>query len=112
MTAAPVASVSLDCIRRSLGARYSLERELGRGGMGTVYLARDLRLDRPVALKVLLPEFAEQAGLRDRFLRETRTAASFSHPNIVPGSAAAPASLAALELRVGELERWRRGREE
>ncbi len=52
--------------------------------MGTVYLARDLRLDRPVALKILLPEFASQAGLRDRFLRETRTAASFSHPNIVP----------------------------
>ena len=52
--------------------------------MGTVYLARDLRLDRPVALKVLLPEFASQSGLRDRFLQETRTAASFSHPNIVP----------------------------
>ncbi len=52
--------------------------------MGTVYLARDLRLDRPVALKILLPEFAAQPGLRDRFLRETRTAASFSHPNIVP----------------------------
>jgi serine/threonine-protein kinase len=52
--------------------------------MGTVYLARDLRLDRPVALKILLPEFATQAGLRDRFVRETRTAASFSHPNIVP----------------------------
>jgi serine/threonine-protein kinase len=75
---------SLDAIRRSLGDRYSLERELGRGGMGTVYLARDLRLDRPVALKILLPEFADQSGLRDRFLRETRTAASFSHPNIVP----------------------------
>ena len=77
-------SLSLDAIRRSLGDRYSLERELGRGGMGTVYLARDIRLDRPVALKILLPEFATQAGLRDRFLRETRTAASFSHPNIVP----------------------------
>ena len=77
-------ALSLDAIRRSLGDRYSLERELGRGGMGTVYLARDIRLDRPVALKILLPEFAAQAGLRDRFLRETRTAASFSHPNIVP----------------------------
>ena len=52
--------------------------------MGTVYLARDLKLDRPVALKILLPEFVSQVGLRDRFLRETRTAASFSHPNIVP----------------------------
>ena len=47
--------------------------------MGAVYLARDLRLDRPVALKVLPPEFATNAVLRERFLRETRTAASFSH---------------------------------
>ena len=78
------ATTTLDGIRRSLRDRYALERELGRGGMGTVYLARDLRLDRPVALKVLLPEFASQTGLRDRFLQETRTAASFSHPNIVP----------------------------
>ncbi len=52
--------------------------------MGTVYLARDLRLDRPVALKVLPPEFAMQTALRERFLLETRTAAKFSHPNIVP----------------------------
>ncbi len=75
---------SLDEIRRRLGDRYAIERELGRGGMGAVYLARDLRLDRPVALKVLPPEFAGDATLRERFLRETRTAASFSHPNIVP----------------------------
>ena len=78
------ASTTFESIRRAIGDRYTLERELGRGGMGTVYLARDVRLDRPVALKVLLPEFATQSGLRDRFLRETRTAASFSHPNIVP----------------------------
>ena len=78
------ATAALDAIRRSFGDRYALERELGRGGMGTVYLARELKLDRPVALKVLLPEFVSQVGLRDRFLRETRTAASFSHPNIVP----------------------------
>ena len=78
------ATLSLDSIRRSLGDRYLLERELGRGGMGTVYLAREIKLDRPVALKVLLPELVSQSGLRDRFLRETRTAASFSHPNIVP----------------------------
>ncbi|HYV97051.1 MAG TPA: serine/threonine-protein kinase [Gemmatimonadaceae bacterium] len=64
--------------------RYVIERELGRGGMGTVYLARDRKLDRPVALKVLPPEFAGDSSLRERFLRETRTAASFSHPNIVP----------------------------
>lgn len=78
------ATLSSDSIRRALGDRYLIERELGRGGMGTVYLAREIKLDRPVALKVLLPEFATQSGLRDRFLRETRTAASFSHPNIVP----------------------------
>jgi hypothetical protein len=78
------ATLSSDSIRRALGDRYLIERELGRGGMGTVYLAREIKLDRPVALKVLLPEFASQSGLRDRFLRETRTAASFSHPNIVP----------------------------
>ncbi|MFL5520705.1 MAG: serine/threonine-protein kinase [Gemmatimonadales bacterium] len=79
-----MATLSFESISRSLGDRYVLERELGRGGMGTVYLAREIKLDRPVALKVLLPEFASQTGLRDRFLRETRTAASFSHPNIVP----------------------------
>jgi len=68
----------------ALGDRYHLERELGRGGMGAVYLARDRRLDRPVALKVLPEEFAAVPELRERFLRETRLAAGFSHPNIVP----------------------------
>ena len=67
-----------------LGDRYVIERELGRGGMGAVYLARDRRLDRPVALKVLPPEYAAVPELRERFLRETRLAAGFSHPNIVP----------------------------
>jgi eukaryotic-like serine/threonine-protein kinase len=75
---------SLDALREKLGGRYAIERELGRGGMGAVYLARDRELDRPVALKVLPPEFALVPDLRERFLRETRTAASFSHPNIVP----------------------------
>ena len=68
----------------SLPDRYHLERELGRGGMGAVYLARDLTLDRLVALKILPVEFAADSSLRERFLRETRVAASFSHPNIVP----------------------------
>ncbi|MBK7924841.1 MAG: serine/threonine protein kinase [Gemmatimonadetes bacterium] len=71
-------------LRAQLGERYAFERELGRGGMGVVYLARDRQLDRPVALKVLPAELAANAELRERFLRETRTAASFSHPNIVP----------------------------
>jgi eukaryotic-like serine/threonine-protein kinase len=75
---------NLSDLQRRLGGRYDIERELGRGGMGAVYLARDVKLGRPVALKVLPAEFATSSGLRDRFLRETRMAASFSHPNIVP----------------------------
>jgi eukaryotic-like serine/threonine-protein kinase len=73
-----------DDLQARLGGRYVIDRELGRGGMGTVYLARDVRLDRPVALKVLPAEYAHQTALRERFVRETRTAAGFSHPNIVP----------------------------
>ena len=68
----------------AVAGRYSLERELGRGGMGVVYLAREVRLDRPVAIKLLPPELAAQDRLRDRFLREARTAARLSHPYIVP----------------------------
>jgi len=68
----------------ALAGRYSLERELGRGGMGVVYLAREVRLDRPVAIKLLPPELAAIDTLRERFLREARTAARLSHPYIVP----------------------------
>ncbi|MEO7086478.1 MAG: serine/threonine-protein kinase [Gemmatimonadaceae bacterium] len=68
----------------ALSGRYSLERELGRGGMGVVYLAREVRLDRLVAIKLLPPEFAAHDRLRARFLREARTAARLSHPYIVP----------------------------
>jgi serine/threonine-protein kinase len=68
----------------ALAGRYSIERELGRGGMGVVYLAREVRLDRPVALKLLPPSLAARPELRDRFLREARTAAKLSHPNIIP----------------------------
>ncbi len=71
-------------LQRALGEAYVLERELGRGGMGAVWLARDERLHRQVAIKVLPPELATQPDLRERFLRETRMAASFSHPHIVP----------------------------
>ncbi|MSR05835.1 MAG: serine/threonine protein kinase [Gemmatimonadetes bacterium] len=67
----------------ALAGRYSLERELGRGGMGIVYLAREVRLDRPVALKLFPPALAAQPNLRERFLREARTAARLSHPHIV-----------------------------
>src|SRR2546423_12281202 len=68
----------------AVAGRYSLERELGRGGMGVVYLAREVRLDRPVAIKLLPPTKASDPKLRERFLREARTAAKLSHPNIIP----------------------------
>jgi serine/threonine-protein kinase len=71
-------------LQEALVGRYSLERELGRGGMGIVYLAREVRLDRPVALKLLPTNLALLPALRERFLREARTAAKLSHPNIVP----------------------------
>jgi len=71
-------------LQQSIAGRYSLERELGRGGMGIVFLARDVALDRPVAIKLLPPALAATADLRERFLREARTAAKLSHPNIVP----------------------------
>jgi serine/threonine-protein kinase len=71
-------------LQAALVGRYSLVRELGRGGMGIVFLARDVALDRPVAIKLLPPEFAISAHHRERFLREARTAARLSHPHIVP----------------------------
>ena len=63
--------------------RYVVERTLGRGGMATVYLARDTMLDRPVVLKVLAEHLADDETFRDRFLREARLAAKLVHPNIV-----------------------------
>src|SRR6185503_11274277 len=68
----------------ALAGRYSIDRELGRGGMGVVYLAREVHLDRMVAIKLLPPDRAAQPGLRERFLREARLAAKLSHPNIIP----------------------------
>ncbi len=68
--------------REALADRYAFERELGRGGMATVYLARDLRHDRPVALKVLHPELAASLG-PERFQREIRLAARLQHPHIL-----------------------------
>jgi serine/threonine-protein kinase len=70
-------------LAEALRDRYRLERELGRGGMAVVYLAHDLKHDRPVALKVLRPELAAVMG-SDRFLREIRTAARLQHPHILP----------------------------
>ncbi len=71
-------------LQEYLAGRYSIEAELGRGGMGIVLLARDVALDRLVAIKLLPPALAANAEYRARFLREARTAAGLSHPNIVP----------------------------
>jgi eukaryotic-like serine/threonine-protein kinase len=81
---APSLPGDLDALRAALGGQYDIQRELGRGGMGIVLLARDERLHRSVALKVLPPELASDGDTRERFLREARMAAQLSHPNIVP----------------------------
>src|SRR5687767_12594374 len=84
----PAASASSSELRahieRVLNAHYELDSEIGRGGMGVVYRARDRRLKRHIAIKVLPPELAFQSAIKTRFLREAETAAQLSHPNIVP----------------------------
>ena len=88
MTAPPPTPLPISAeflaLQELLAGRYSIERELGRGGMGIVLLARDVALDRPVAIKLLPPHLAARAEERDRFLQEARTAAGLAHPNIVP----------------------------
>jgi len=71
-------------LSQALGSSYTLEGEIGRGGMGVVYNARDERLKRRVAVKVLPPDLAFREEIRTRFLREAETAARLSHPHIVP----------------------------
>ena len=71
-------------LQAALAGEYSLQRELGRGGMGIVYLARDVQLDRDVAIKVLPAHLAASPAARERFVREARLAAGLSHPHIVP----------------------------
>lgn len=73
----------IEALRASLADRYRIERELGQGGMATVYLAQDLKHDRQVALKVLRPELAAVIGA-DRFLAEIKTTANLQHPHILP----------------------------
>jgi Protein kinase domain len=70
-------------LSRALGGAYTIERPIGQGGIATVYLARDEKHGRRVALKMLRPELAASLGV-ERFLREIRIAASLSHPNILP----------------------------
>lgn len=71
-------------LKEALGDAYTIEGEIGRGGMGVVYRARDERLQRRVAIKVLPPELAFSSEIRQRFTREAQTAARLSHPHIVP----------------------------
>jgi serine/threonine-protein kinase len=68
----------------AVASRYAIKRLVGRGGMGIVYLARDRRLDRLVAIKTLPPQLAMDESVKQRFLREIRTAGAMSHPNVVP----------------------------
>jgi len=70
-------------VERVLSAHYELDTEIGRGGMGVVYRAKDRRLKRIVAIKVLPPELAFRSEIKTRFLREAETAAQLNHPNIV-----------------------------
>src|SRR5262249_29164897 len=84
----PLATAADDELRahveRALSTHYELDCEIGRGGMGIVYRARDRRLKRQVAIKLLPPELAFRSDIKSRFLREAETAAQLSHPNIVP----------------------------
>ena len=73
---------NLEALRSSLAERYQVEKPVGRGGMATVYLARDIRHDRKVAIKVMSPDLAATIGA-DRFTREVKIAAKLSHPNIL-----------------------------
>ena len=65
-------------------AGYQIEELIGRGGMAVVYRAADVRLDRPVALKVLAPELTRDSAFRQRFIRESRSGAAVDHPNVIP----------------------------
>ena len=74
----------LDRVRAATAGEFTIIRELGRGGMGRVYLAHEIALERRVAMKVLPPELAEHREIVERFEREARMAGKLSHPNIVP----------------------------
>ncbi|HVX87993.1 MAG TPA: serine/threonine-protein kinase [Gemmatimonadales bacterium] len=73
-----------DRIEAALGGEYEIEGLIGRGGMATVYLAREVALDRPVAIKVLAPHLLRSPGMAERFKREARLAAALSHRNVIP----------------------------
>ncbi|MDF1506164.1 serine/threonine-protein kinase, partial [Roseisolibacter sp. H3M3-2] len=81
----------LDELRRALAGRFDVERLLGAGGMGSVYVGRDVTLDRPVAIKVVNPDVALAPTVRQRFLAEARTVARLRHPHVVAVHAAGEA---------------------
>ncbi len=73
----------LDFVGQTLDGKYQIERELGRGGMGTVYLANHLGTERPVAIKIISPQYMQRAEFVERFRREARAAGRLRHPNVV-----------------------------
>jgi serine/threonine-protein kinase len=103
-----------DRLAAALAGRYTVDRVLGVGGMGTVFLARDATLDRPVAIKVIAPDLATNGELRQRFLLEARTVARLRHPNVVSVYAAGESDgllWFAMEYVPGESLRERLARE-
>ena len=80
----------LDRLTKALSDRYTIEREIGRGGMATVYLAEEFHPQRKVAIKVMTPDFGTRI-LRERFLREVNPTSKLTHPHIVPVFAAGEA---------------------
>src|SRR3954453_22864399 len=72
-----------DLIGQTLDGKYQMTRELGRGGMGTVYLAMHLGTERPVAVKIISPQYMERSEFIERFRREARAAGRLRHPNVV-----------------------------
>src|SRR5262245_11505189 len=72
-----------DLVGQTLDHKYKIERQLGRGGMGTVYLATHVGTERPVAVKVIAPQFMAKEEFVERFRREARAAGRLRHPNVV-----------------------------
>jgi eukaryotic-like serine/threonine-protein kinase len=99
---------SIDRLTAALADRYRIERELGHGGMATVYLTHDVRHDRRVAIKRLHPELAAASG-GNRFLSEIKTTARLQHPHILPllDSGSADALLFSVMPYVATCMRWR-----
>ena len=104
----------LESLQAALGRQYRVEREIGRGGMGVVYLARDLTLDREVAVKVVHPDLSTNRAVAARFLTEARSLAKLRHPNIVAVHSAGEVDgqlYYVMDFLPGETLRQRLGRE-